>query len=94
MLFKMKSDPIRYPAEKRPKPQKEVTASSSFTGSFLWLPGDILFYLRRRAGEKAVETFTASIEEQPVVMISEKEEIRWQFYFQVGREISTIALKF
>lgn len=73
---------------KAPKSKKEVpsspvvTAFSGFTGSVFLLTEDILFYLRLRADNKAIVTFTASTKEQPVVMISEKEEIRWYFIFK------------
>ena len=92
MLFEMKSDPV--PCREAPKVTEGSRCLQQLYRVPQWLPEDVLFYLRRRAEEKAVVTFTASTEEQPVVMISEKEEIRWYFYFQVAREISTIALKF
>lgn len=85
ILYKMESTDLvtcRSPKSKNKVPSLFVTASSLSTGPSLWLSEDILFYLRLRADEKAVVTFTASTGEQPVVMISENEEIRWYFIFK------------
>ena len=85
ILFEMKSADVvtcRLPKSKKEASSLFITAPSLSTGPSLWLSEDILFYLRLRADEKAVVTFTASTGEQPVVMIFKKEEIRWYFIFK------------
>lgn len=52
------------------------------TVPFLWFTEDILLYLQLRADEKAIVALKTPTEEQPVVMISERKEIRWCFIFK------------